>query len=463
MTADPPLLGAENLTKHYPVTEGFLRRKVGRVRAVDGVSFELRRGEALGLVGESGCGKSTLARTLLRLEAPTSGTVRFEGTDVAEFDRAELRRFRRRAQVVFQDPDGSLDPRMSVGESVAEPLAVQGVRDRQTRRSVAADLLERVGLSAADAERYPRELSGGQKQRVSLARALSVNPDLLVADEPTASLDASVRAEILSLLERLRAELGLSLLLVSHDLSVVRRTCDRVTVMYLGELVETGSTEDLFDDPRHPYTRALLGSIPPADPRRRGEMVGLGGDVPDPADPPKGCRFHTRCPAVIPPERYGFEGGAWRAVMDLRTRLRDGEVDVASLREFAAEEADVDPADVDDARVAAAVRAEFGVPERLSDPAAERVLVEALTALVGGEAGDARALLATEFGTVCEREAPALRPVDDGGAETASGRRGASGGRREAACHLCDGQGGTDGRTGDGTAGTPGTDGNEPR
>ncbi|MFT4892215.1 MAG: peptide/nickel transport system ATP-binding protein, partial [Halobacteriales archaeon] len=258
MTVPPPILSVTDLRKHYRLTEGVVfSREVGRVRAVDGISFDLYPGETLGLVGETGCGKSTAAKTVLRLLDPTDGTVQFDGRDVTAFDGDDLERFRRRAGMVFQDPTSTLDPRMSIGESVGEPLLIHGVTDRDRRRGRVETLLERVGLSAEASDRYPHELSGGQKQRAALARALVLNPDLLVADEPVNALDASVQAEFLALLEDLKVEFDLSVLFISHDLNVVREVADRTAVMYLGEIVEKGPTDRLFRDPSHPYTQAL--------------------------------------------------------------------------------------------------------------------------------------------------------------------------------------------------------------
>jgi peptide/nickel transport system ATP-binding protein len=403
-----PLLDVSGLVKHYPITEGVLRNEVGRVRAVDGVSFSVDRGETLGLVGESGCGKSTAATTALRLEEPTEGRIAFDGEDVTGYDDRALKRFRRRAQMVFQDPTSSFDPRMSIGESVAEPLRVHGMRDRGRRRRIVGDLLERVGLDAADMDRYPHEFSGGQKQRVGLARAVVINPDLIVADEPVSALDVSVQADILDLIERLQTAFGLAVVVISHDMGVVREVCDRVAVMYLGEIVETAPTEQLFEDPRHPYTRALLGSTPVADPRRRGQGTRLTGDVPSPSDPPPGCRFHTRCPEVIPDGDHGLDATTWRAVLDLRLRAASGGIDVEAVRAYAADD---DPSTADPDAVRAAIREEFDLPDPLPDRGAEEALSAALDRLVVEDTEGAAERLAEAFPTVCRRERPGLVPA----------------------------------------------------
>jgi peptide/nickel transport system ATP-binding protein len=410
-----PLVSVEGLAKHYPITEGLLSREVGRVRAVDDVTFELDRGETLGVVGESGCGKSTLAALLVGLEAPTGGEVRFEGDDVASLSPAERRQFRREVGVVFQDPGGSLDPRLSVGQSVAEPLQIHGIGDRASRRERAADLFERVGLGRTDVDRYPHELSGGQKQRAALARALVLEPSLLVLDEPTTALDVSVQAQILSLVEELQDDYDLGVVFISHDLDVVRDVCDRVAVMYLGEFVEVAPTERLFADPAHPYTRALLGSVPARHPRERGRTEQLSGDVPSPSDPPPGCRFHTRCPAVIPPDSLDLPQSEWRAVMDLRVRLAGRGIDAEEVRTFVAASGDApSPAAATETQVAAAVREEFDVPERLADARAEAVVADALSSVAAGEEAAAERTLAEAFPTVCERESPTSRSVGPG-------------------------------------------------
>lgn len=418
---DDPLLKVRDLKKHYPITKGVLKTEIGRVRAVDGVSFDVNRGETLGLVGESGCGKSTAATSMIRLEEPTDGSVHFAGDDITEFDKKALKRFRRNTQMIFQDPDSSFDPRMTIGESVAEPLVIHGMRDRERRRTIVTDLLERVGLSADDIDRYPHEFSGGQKQRIALARALVVNPDLIVADEPVSALDVSIQAEILSLVNDIQEEFGLGIVFISHNLGVIRQVCDRVAVMYLGEIVESAPTEELFENPQHPYTKALLSSIPSADPRERGTGVELTGDVPSPSDPPSGCRFHTRCPEVIQPEQYEFEQENWRAVMNLRHRLREREIDLDAVREFVASNEDIDADSVTSEQVEAAVREEFAIPSSLTDSRAETVLSDAFEHITADDLASANELLATEFETVCENRQP---------------ERTETGSKHSAACHL---------------------------
>jgi oligopeptide/dipeptide ABC transporter ATP-binding protein len=296
--AVPPgtLLEVRGLRKYFPVRRGLLGRHVGDVRAVDGVSFWLEKGRTLGLVGESGSGKTTTGRTLLRLIEPTAGEAKFDGRDIFALDRAELRRMRRRAQIVFQDPYGSLNPRMTVGDMLREVLAVHGLAKGAAAERRVRELLDVVGLLPSHAERYPHEFSGGQRQRIGIARALSVEPDFIVCDEPVSALDVSVQAQVLNLLQDLQARLGLSYLFIAHDLSVVEHVSDTVAVMYLGRIVELGSTLQVVGSPRHPYTRALLSAIPVPDPRRARERIVLRGDIPSPSNPPSGCPFHPRCP-----------------------------------------------------------------------------------------------------------------------------------------------------------------------
>ena len=405
---DEPLLEVRNLKRYFDddssIIDRILGAETGAVRAVDGISFDIHRGETLGLVGESGCGKSTAGETILRLLEPTDGSVVFDGQPLAARD--ELTEFRRRAGILFQDPFSSLDPRMPVGQSIRQPMEIHDWPfdnegdPAERRRERVAELMARVGLSADQLDRYPSEFSGGQLQRIGIARALALDPDFLVLDEPTSALDVSVQAQILNLLADLQADLGLTYLFISHDLGVIRYICDRIAVMYLGELVEVAPAEQLFTNPQHPYTRALLESVPRVDLQERERDIDpLSGDVPSPRDPPSGCRFRTRCPEVIPPAGLDIDQAAFRAIMDVRDRIAGREVAVDKVRRRLGGESDPEQAAVADR-----------LYERLVDvelPARERQHVrQALEAVAAGDWERAGADLRERYESVCETDHP---------------------------------------------------------
>lgn len=405
---DEPLVQVDGLCKHYEDSQGLiewaLSRSPGKVRAVDGVSFEIERGETLGVVGESGCGKSTLARTIMGLHEPTEGTVLFGGKDVSEQVGDDRKRFARRAQIVFQDPSSCLDPRLTLREIVREPLDIHQVGARVHRNERVAELVERVGLSTDQLDRYPSEFSGGQRQRIGIARALALDPELIVLDEPTSALDVSVQAQILNLLQEIQEEYDLTYLFISHDLSVIRYLSNRVMVMYLGKIAEMGPAEAIFEEPAHPYTEILLDSAPSKGTETDGKQV-MNVDVPSPRNPPKGCRFHTRCPVVLPPDKHGmeFEQDDWLAVFDYKLRLRSGRLDTDKLTELA-EQHDQQVEDTE--RMKALVRDACSLPQSLPDSTAEELLENSLSALVAGDVDTALERMEADFESPCEQRHP---------------------------------------------------------
>jgi peptide/nickel transport system ATP-binding protein len=414
------LVEVEGLRKYYQQTDGYVDQLLpgedASVKAVDGVDLDVREGETLGLVGESGCGKSTAGRAILHLDPPTDGRVVFAGTDLGSLSKSELRERRKDVQMVFQDPMSSLDPRQTVEQTVAEPLRIHGLAEGRRRERV-TELMEAVGLDPGQRDRYPNELSGGQRQRVGIARALAVDPDFIVADEPVSALDVSVQAQIINLLRDLQEEFGLTYLFIAHDLSVVRHISDRVAVMYLGEIVEVAETDALFDDPRHPYTNALLSAIPVPDPSAQtDDRTILRGDVPSPVNPPSGCHFRTRCPSVIPPDDLDVSQEDYREVMFYRQRVESRDVDLTAVREEAT--ADRAVADGGDALVAG-LREQF-LPEGLSGEAREAV-ESSFDRLAAEDWAGAESVLRETFESVCERSDPGR---GDGGHATA--------------CHLYD-------------------------
>lgn len=401
------LLSVQDLKKHFSQSEGFIDRLLGDqgdVHAVDGVSFSLHAEETLAVVGESGCGKSTLAKTIIKIHEPTEGRIAIHGDEIADLSQSEMRPYRRSVQMIFQDPLASLNPRQTVGEIIATPMKVHDIgTDKKDRRRRVESLLERVGLSAAYIDRYPHQFSGGQQQRIGIARALAVEPDVIIADEPVSALDVSVQAQILQLLKEIQTDMGLSILLISHDLSVVRSIADRVAVMYLGEFVETAPAEVLFSDPAHPYTEALLSAVPRIQPENRPRnRQFLEGVVPSPVDPPSGCRFHTRCPVVIPPDDWSESQELFRDVFTYRNRIVSDEVDIEELRNRTDTTDDSGSSELINKIVDEAFPSDI---ERLPSDLRDAVLSSA-SALIRGDGEQARNILSKEFSSPCERQIP---------------------------------------------------------
>lgn len=433
-TRDEPLLTVNNLKKYYDTSEGFIEGLLGKsqkVKAVDDVSFELYPGETLGVVGESGCGKSTLGQAMVRLVEPDSGEVLFDMTDkdeddpvepdggkirsqredITQLSRGRLREMRKDIQYIFQDPYSSLNPRMTVGDIIGEPLKIHDIADGAERTERIHELLDEVGLNPSHANRYPHEFSGGQKQRIGIARALAVDPDVIICDEPVSALDVSVQAQILNLLEDLQERFDLAYLFIAHDLSVVEHISDRVAVMYLGKFAEVGSTEDVYAPPYHPYTEALLSAIPEPDPLWEGDQILLPGSPPSPINPPSGCRFHTRCPRIIQPPEYDLDQEVWRALTSLKQRALGAESANAIFSLSDTDDEDIgelDPTQLDTDELDQLVRSEFDLPDPVGDGNAEAAFQELIETLETEGMDGAKTHLASAFVSPCEQREPEL-------------------------------------------------------
>jgi peptide/nickel transport system ATP-binding protein len=405
---EDPVLEVTDLEKHYLEKRGLIQRlfsndsEPSRVRAVDGVSFSVNRGETVGIVGESGCGKSTLAETLLGLKQPTGGSASLIGKDIHEWVDVDRQRFARQIQFVFQDPSSCLDPKLTVREIIREPLEIHNIGNTAHQNDLVEEVIQRVGLSVDQLDRYPGEMSGGQRQRVGIARAIILKPQLLVLDEPTSALDVSVQAQILNLLKEIQDSLDLTTVIISHDISVIQYLCDKVLVMYLGQIAEIGPTEKVFTKQAHPYTRALLESVPKVG-VTDAEYTEVDPDIPSPRDPPEGCRFHTRCPDVIPPVEYELEQDEWVSVFKYKLDVKSGKLTREKLAELT-DNLDVDSDD--EARVRDLLRNRYDIPEPLSDRTAENVLEESFQHLINGDDEAVLDLLSEEFRSPCEAANP---------------------------------------------------------
>ncbi|AUX09683.1 peptide/nickel transport system ATP-binding protein [Halalkaliarchaeum desulfuricum] len=418
MSSEEPILRVENLEKYYDTSEGFIDTLLGesqKVKAVDDVSFELMEGETLGVVGESGCGKSTLGQAMIRLIEPTGGSVYYRGTDLTELSSSGLRDIRKNVQYIFQDPYSSLNPRMTVGDIIREPLEIHDLGEGGERDDRVYELLETVGLNPSHANRYPHEFSGGQKQRIGIARALAVDPEVVICDEPVSALDVSVQAQILNLLEDLQEEFDLSYVFIAHDLSVVEHISDRVGVMYLGKVAEIGPTQSVYAPPYHPYTEALLSAIPEPDPLWEGDQIFLRGAVPSPIDPPSGCRFHTRCPRIIQGGEYDIDQVHWRSLMNLRQRARSAETAAAvTAIDEDADEATVEPAEIPESELEELIREEFDLPDRFGDPDADEAISAFVATLHDEGITPAAETISERVTSPCERTVPPLIESEGG-------------------------------------------------